>query len=362
MTKTPPKTVADFKAKHNPATIIKRLESDLAEVSAQLGVENAIKELLGTTVLELNSMRPPKWLEAAKHKASSPGVPTIFLSDLHWGEVVNPREIGGVNEYNLEIARKRLKYTVNTAVYLCSILSPKMDYPGIVCPLGGDMISGDIHEELAATNALPTIPTVLELWEQLASAIRMLADKFGHVFCPCVSGNHGRNTKKTWAKNRNRTSFDWMLYQMLAKEFAGDSRVSFYVPDGSDALYKIYNTRYLLTHGDQFKAGDSIIGPIGPLMRGNQKKTARNQQVGQGYDVMLAGHWHQYIHTERMIINGSLKGYDEYAASWNFAFEPPRQALWVTHPRYGINWRMPVLSEPPAELPAQPWVSVHDRV
>jgi hypothetical protein len=32
-----------------------------------------------------------------------------------------------------------------------------------------------------------------------------------------------------------------------------------------------------------------------------------------GYDTMLLGHWHQWIPMLDQIVNGSLKGYDEYA-------------------------------------------------
>jgi hypothetical protein len=252
-----------------------------------------------------------------------------------------------------------MRYTVETAIHLLTILDSKRRYPGIVVPLGGDGISGNIHEELTATNELNTMPTVLDLYEQLIGAFKLLADTFGQVFVPCVSGNHGRDTKKTWSKDRNHTSFDWLLYQFLARHFAGDKRFTFYVPAGSDALYRVFNTRYLLTHGDQFKAGDSIIGPIGPIFRGRQKKLARNQSVNQDFDVMILGHWHQYIHTETIIVNGSMKGYDEYAAQYNFGFEPPRQALWMTHPRYGVTYRMPVLCEPPPKAKkAAEWASI----
>lgn len=356
---TKARTADDFKSQHDPRTIISRLENELREANKNLGIENAIKELLGTATLRLDAIRPPKWTAAPIAKPSSPGVPTLFLSDLHAGEKVSLAELNGVNEYDLGIFHARMRYTVDTAIHLLRILDRDMDYPGIVVPLGGDMCSGSIHEELAATNELATIPTVLDLYETLAASIKLLADTFGNVFCPCVSGNHGRDTHKTWAKNRNHTSFDWLLYQMLARHFASDKRVTFHIPLSSDALYKVYDTRYLLTHGDQFRGGDSIIGPIGPIFRGRQKKLARNQSVGQDFDIMILGHWHQYIHTERLIVNGSMKGYDEYAAAGNFGFEPPRQALWMTHPRYGVTYRMPVLCEQPAKsAKALDWVGV----
>ena len=342
-----PRTGADFAAKHDPATIIAKLSAQLSKLEAESNVRQLIAGLLGNYLERLETIQPPKWLTAPLKDQSAPGIPTLFLSDIHAGEVVKADQINGVNRYDLEATRTRLEHTVKTAVHLSSILDKDMRYPAIVVPLGGDMVSGDIHEELKATNELPTIPTVLELYEYLVSAIQYLLTYFPFIFLPCVGGNHGRNTKKTWAKDRNHTSFDWLLYQMLAKRFKDEPRVSFYIPGGSDGLYQVYNTRYGITHGDQFKAGDSIIGPIGPIARGDQKKRARNQAVGQDYDVLIMGHWHQYIHTERYIVNGSMKGYDEYAAQGNFGFEPPRQALWVTHPKFGINWRMPVLCESP---------------
>ena len=244
------------------------------------------------------------------------------------------------------------------AVRLLSIISPKLDYPGIVLVLGGDMISGNIHDELTATNEMNSMPCVLDLYGRLAALIEMLADKFGRVFCPCVSGNHGRDTHKIWNKDRHHTSFDWLLYNFLAKRFEKDKRVTFLIPDGPDAYYRIYNYRYLLTHGDQFRGGDSMIGALGPLTRGDHKKRSRNAQIDMEYDTMICGHWHQYIHLTRLIVNGSLKGYDEYAYNNNFGFEVPQQALWLTHPKYGITFRMPVrLDEARAESKAA-WVSV----
>jgi hypothetical protein len=342
----------------DPQATIKRLQKELKIAQAVSAEASALKEVLGTARQKLDQTPIPEWMAKPIGKASSPGVPTLFLSDIHCGEVVFPTQLGGVNQYNLEIFDRRMDYTIETAIHLLQILDGKMRYPGIACPLGGDMISGDIHEELATTNALPTMPTVLHLRDRLIGAITRLADVFGKVFVPCVGGNHGRNTKKIQAKNRNHTSFDWLLYNLIAHDLRHDKRITFQIPDASDALYRIYNTRFLLTHGDQFRGGDSIIGPLGPLTRGNQKKLARNTAVDMTYDVMMCGHWHQYIHLERLIVNGSMKGYDEYAFTNNFGFEPPRQALFTTHPRFGINWRMPVLCEKPSDKPKVGWVSI----
>jgi hypothetical protein len=337
-------------AKDDPRVLkakISKLEAELKKLSVQSAVSAEIKAIIGSLGDKVSQLEIPSWVNADLRRSSSPGVPKLFLSDFHWGEVVHPSQIGGVNKFNIKIANERLAFTVESAIHLLKILSPEMDYPGIVMPLGGDMISGNIHDELTATNELNSMPCVLDLYGALIGAINRMADTFGKVFLPCVTGNHGRDTKKIWSKDRHHTSFDWLLYQFLAKHFADDKRITFYIPDSSDGLYRIFNVRYLITHGDQFRGGDGIIGPLGPLTRGNQKKQSRNQAVNMEYDVMECGHWHQYIHLERLIVNGSLKGYDEYAYQGNFGFEPPRQALYLTHPVYGITYRMPVLCQHP---------------
>jgi len=41
-------------------------------------------------------------------------------------------------------------------------------------------------------------------------------------------------------------------------------------------------------------------------------------------------------------VNGSLKGYDEFAANSNFDFEPPQQAFWLTDPHHGKTIDAPI--------------------
>lgn len=301
-------------------------------------------------------VRVPTWLLNNKAPKSAPGVPTLLASDWHWGEVVDPAQIGGVNEYGLKTAHDRAKRMINNTIDLLNNHMVNPSYPGVVFALGGDMITGDIHEELVATNEREVMPTVVDLWGVLAWCIETLADKFGRVFVPCVSGNHGRSTKKMRAKGRNFTSFDWLLYTFLAKRFESDARVTFYIPDGPDALYSVYGHRYLLTHGDQFRGGDALIGPLGPIVRGDHRKRARNMQINADYDTIVMGHWHQLMQTQKFIVNGSLIGYNEYAYNNNYGFEPPRQALWITHPERGITFHMPVQVDGKKSVTDQPWI------
>jgi hypothetical protein len=202
------------------------------------------------------------------------------------------------------------------------------------------------------------MPSILDITGKLTWMIDELLKHFPRIFLPCVTGNHGRNTHKIWTKDRHATSFDWLIYNLLAKHYEQDKRVTFLIPDGPDAYYRIYGHRFLLTHGDQFRGGDGLIGCLGPIIRGDHKKRSRNAQIDMEYDTMMLGHWHQYIHHSRVIVNGSLKGYDEYAYTNNFGFEEPQQALFVNHPKHGITYRMPVKVDRAGKAQKAAWVSI----
>lgn len=328
-------------SKQDSREAIRLLDLEIKRLKKQIVDEAVIRH----EILKISQIKPPvpHWEgQPVKRCVSSPGVPTIFASDWHWGERVDPAKIGGINKYDLTIAHARAREFVEVAVDLLKNHMVNPTYPGIVLALGGDMISGDIHAELKETNDIATLPALVDLWGVFVIIIRRLADEFGHVFVPCVTGNHGRSTIKPQSKNRVETNYDWLLYQFLEKAFEDDERVRFKIASGSDVEWKLFDHSFAMTHGDQFKAGDSIIGSAGPIIRGDKKKKARNSEIGLSYDTLLLGHFHQLMMDQRRICNGSLVGYSEYAWSWNFPYEPPQQALFITHPTHGITFQMPI--------------------
>jgi UDP-2,3-diacylglucosamine pyrophosphatase LpxH len=97
---------------------------------------------------------------------------------------------------------------------------------------------------------------------------------------------------------------------MIARHFKGEEEISFAISNSSDYRYKVYNTRFRITHGDQFKGGSGISGMLSPLMLGDHRK--REKSTGTPYDYLVMGHWHQQAHVMGIIVNGNLKGYDEW--------------------------------------------------
>jgi hypothetical protein len=291
---------------------------------------------------------PPKWLTPAKNPVGTSGVPCTIWSDWHYGEVVRKEEIGGVNEFNAEIAAARITTLVDTTIDLAynNMGRAEKEYPGIVIMLGGDMLSGDIHEELFATNDRTTQQCINDLTDLIAAALERMADTFGHVFVPCVVGNHGRASRKPRMKGRVYTSHEWNIYCSLERHFRKDKRIQFLIPGETDAYFKVYNHRFLLTHGDSLgvKGGDGIIGAIGPITRGSLKVARSEAQIGRDFDTIVMGHWHQMLWLPGGIVNGALKGYDEYARlAMRAPYSQPSQALWFVHPEHGITARWEIL-------------------
>jgi len=104
----------------------------------------------------------------------------------------------------------------------------------------------------------------------------------------------------------------------------------------------VYGTTYRLEHGDSARGGSGWMGVLGPAMRRDQKVRSQAQEVGQPYDHLVIGHWHQLAWLGSVIVNGSSKGTDEYAHIGAFGHEPPAQALWLSTPERGMTMQAPV--------------------
>ena len=307
---------------------------------------NVIKSAFAET------LEPPKWMLPVRKSKVNRSIATAFLSDLHLAEVVKAEQVEGQNSYNTKIAKMRLKNFFTSNIRLTQDYINGIKIEGLIMPFGGDFVSGNIHEELQITNAMPILETVLYWSERIAAGIYLTLEHFDTIYIPCVVGNHGRLTRKPNHKNKVIDNYDWLLYNIVAKEFKNIKEVTFDISASSDISYTVYKTRYLLTHGDQFRGGGGIAGLLSPLMIGEARKRRRAaKMVSFGeflhtymnidprhktmYDYMIIGHWHQYSHFKSILVNGSLKGYDEYAYDGNFDLEPPQQAWFLTDPTHG---------------------------
>jgi len=309
-------------------------EGELADVRNRLRVYEDIATV---------ELAPPEWLQPPqaagdKHKA----IPSLVITDIHWGERVDPAEVEELNAYDTTIAEKRIKRATTGCIKLCRDYLSGVEYDGINVMLGGDLLSGTIHQELRETNIETPTESVVRVMEALVAGIRQLADHFGKVHAAAVVGNHGRTTKRARSKKRAADNYDGLVYRLIAHELRDDDRITMQVATGADAYFSVYNTRYCLTHGDQFRGGSGISGALSPLMLGLHRKRRRDQKAGNPWDVLVMGHWHQSYYLKDLIVSGAVVGYNEYAYTSNLPPEEASAAMWLTTPERGISTYMPV--------------------
>jgi hypothetical protein len=271
----------------------------------------------------------------------------LHLSDLHWGEVIDEHVMAGQNRYNMVIASWRLTRCFQTTIDLMTKHWPRTGEPPshLILMLGGDLISGDIHDELKKTNELQSIPTMVDCIKHLALGISMLLDSLP---CPItiysVPGNHGRTTFKPECKTYVDTNYDTLIADMLEWHFVakGEKRLTFVRPQSGDALFKVFGHQIFLTHGDRIgsRGGQGFIGPAATIARGMKKVVDEYAAMKVFIDYIFLGHFHTSLKLEYGYANGSLPGPSEYSRDLRSRPHGATQNYFTIHPERGItSWR-----------------------
>ena len=266
-------------------------------------------------------------------------IPVLFTSDFQWGEVIKLAGMGGLNAYNRDIASARYRRLIEATIELCTRHHAGAPPPAFYYLRGGDSISGEIHDELERTNDLLSIPALKEVAEHEAWGIETLARAFGcPIIVPSTPGNHDRSTRKPHSKGYVETSYDSLITWYLERHFAGRADVTFLTPAHPDTRFRVHNTEFLMTHGDQIGAsgGQGFIGPAATITRGMKKLVDYYASIGDTIDVVLLGHFHTSLKLDYGFSNGSLPGYSEFARRFRMRAAPPTQWLLHVHPKRGV--------------------------
>ena len=252
------------------------------------------------------------------------GCSLIMVSDNHLGEAVELNSTNGLNEHNPEIARARMTRLFEGGAYLTNLSRQVNVVRDMVVWYGGDHISGLIHPDLSESNAL-------SLPEELAFAQQVLADglkylltdtQLEHIRVVCSPGNHSRVTPQMRVHTRIETNLETLLFLSLAREFAGNERISFDLPTSILTYFQVYGRTIRAFHGDVVRFGGALAGVSGPLNRAIAKW---DQSIPAALNIL--GHFHSYLDYGRVIINGSTVGTNAYSLSIACPHERPQQAF-----------------------------------
>ena len=300
----------------------------VADLEKQLGI-----------ALSLGSKRAnPKPIEISMGDKAE-AVAITMASDWHVEETISPESTNGLNEFSLKIAKARIEKFFATIARLTDIERNGAKIDDLVLWLGGDLMTGMIHEELAESNSQTPTQTILWLQDRLLDGIATLKPHFKRILIPTSYGNHGRTTVKPRHATAAAHSYEWLLYKILEGRTAKDSQVEWQIADSYFNFLTIYDRRLRLHHGDGLK----FQGGVGGLTVPTEKAIAQWNKSPNRADLDLFGHWHTFQQSRTWLCNGSLVGYNAYALSIKASYEPPAQTYFLLDKKRGRTMTAPIL-------------------
>lgn len=277
--------------------------------------------------------------------ARSTSVPILCFCDWHSEELVDGTTINYFNHFNLDIAKARIERSFRKMVELIEFSRSITDINEAVVWLGGDLITGYIHEELMESNFLSPPEAILWIQERVMEGLNYLKKEAGlkHIHVVTNHGNHGRTTPKRRIKTSHKNSFEWMAYMQIAKAFESDTMFSFNVAKGIQAYEEIAGHVVRFQHGDALHYQGGVGGITIPVM-----KAIAQWDKGRRADLDIFGHWHQHMAHWKFVSCGCLIGYTDFSLNIKADYQPPTQTFVLMNPKVGRAMALPVFCEPKA--------------
>ena len=275
------------------------------------------------------SPKKSKPIKARKQKRYQ-ATAVALASDWHIEENVEPGMVNGLNKYTPAIAQARSEKFFRDLVWKIKHHRSNIDIDNVVLWIGGDIISGYIHEELVESNHMSPTEAILFAFELFTSGIDFLLKELDiNIQVPCSYGNHGRTTIKRRISTGAKNSYEWALYKFLEKHYAGNEQVQFQVATGDYTYMDVYEYTIRFGHGDNFGGG-------GQNLWSNIAKVAAKLDTMTKADYTACGHFHTLGCANGVITNGSLIGTGPYGLKIGARHEPAQQAFFLMKPGRGL--------------------------
>jgi hypothetical protein len=312
-------TIAKFKETNSYITKLERV------VGKSQNLEEQLKEAIAKTIkpIKLSKYKGPK---TSKSKLERELV--VSINDVHYGLIVDPEEVGGVNKYSwTEACRRTALLAKQVAEYK---IEKRAETKRLHVIINGDLLQGIIHDLTARTAEL-MVHQVNGATHILAHFIDYVSQHFENIVVHGVSGNHddmphrregGRVTSHKY------DSFANMVYYSLSAAFKGNKNISFNFPKDLLATVQLPGGKMLVTHGDTL-FGRELGNPSTSLnIKGLSNVIARfnTGEIEKGEDkfkMVLMGHVHNHVNFTtfdgvKVVVAPCMSGIDPYARSLSF--------------------------------------------
>lgn len=300
------------------------LIGEIEKLSARLGEYDSIK---------FDKHKPSKIVSNAGSGKSESTI-IACASDWHVGERIDIESVNGVNEFNPGIATIRAKNFFKKLLTITHIFRGSTKIKNLVLWLGGDFISGYIHEELLESNYMSPSEEVEFSYSLMVAGIDYLLAEgdFDLITIPCNVGNHGRTTLKSRVSTAWSNSFEAMLYTALLKKYDGNKLIKFSIVKSYHNIQDIYGRIIRFHHGDAIRYSGGVGGLTIPALKAISQW---NRETSSTLDIF--GHYHQLFYGGNFLCNGCLAGYGAYAKFIKATYESPSQGLLIMEKDHGIT-------------------------
>ena len=317
------------------ASYQKRYKAALQQIDRERERADALVALKG-----IQSTRPPQ--RAAKSDKKHDATMVVLLSDIHCEEVVRFETVNGLNAFDLDVCDARLAELQRRFLAMLEHERQLARVDRVVLWMGGDLISGMIHPELAEENSLHPLAATRWIGERLRGFIDAAADNAKEIVVATSCGNHGRTTEKL-RTNEADTSYEHHLYLTMR---AAETRrnVSWQVGEGHLNYLDLDGFKIRFCHGHAIRHQGGIGGIHVPL-----NKAIAAWDVSERAHLTCIGHWHQFSWSRigRYVTNGSVIGHSAYAVRIKVpGAEPPCQAaIVIDHGRREVTKAYPLFCD-----------------
>jgi hypothetical protein len=297
---------------------IRRLEGELADMAALSGTVSTYA------------------IKAARSKGTQCTAVAV-ASDWHVEERVDPLSVDNTNAYNMAVAKQRAEAFFCNTLKLVGKEQQDARIDTLVLALLGDFISSNIHDELMETCEVSPVEAAMYAQNLLASGIEyLLAKSKLQLIVPCCVGNHSRITHKVHVATEQGNSLEWMIYNNLARYFAGNKRVTFVLSKSYFTWVNVYGYDLRFHHGHAMRYNGGVGGLTVPVLRA----IARYDLDRKAY-LDIFGHFHHPLDGGKFICNGSLIGDTPYGKRIGFSGKPVQQ-FFLIQEGYGKTGVFPV--------------------
>lgn len=311
-------------------TVAKQLEkARRKEIEQVAAIDQVIASLRGR-IEALPPVRLPRddKFYGGMHKSQrAPEHAVLLLSDLHVGQNFTGQEMGGINQYDVDIFKKRAQNLKKGLKELLSIEAMSRNIPELHVFALGDIVQGtNLAGEWGPAY------TKEDVYDQVMIACDVVSDLlsdwsgfFSKVHFKGVVGNHGRGGAYK-GSDKITTNWDNLIYEIIKGRMSEHKNVDVDYQKSWWRSVDVNGTKFLLVHGDYMNGKPAAL-----LNSERDLQAMCTGTPGENFQVLCLGHFHSSLQMEtprgKIYVNGSFVGADVHSCQHMRTKSRPTQTL-----------------------------------